>query len=384
MPRPLPLLAATVSTVLTGPILYHLSPVPLAPPGAALAREKEAGESGKSKAEAKGKSESKGKSDAPGPSSSGSKPERVSQAQAERRAGPGGTPAAPSPAPDQTPDQPDPGPDLPPQPIPDPGPDLPPAPPREVPDTPPVEAPTELPGIDLPDEGPPISDPAPSDTPTEVPQIDLPPAPIPGMPTMALAPAGEGLDRLQPYAEQLLELRRLTAARDEAAVELAALEALPPEALARQYPPSGPDYDVTALARDLRRLEGAGPEYIRLTQLNAAELAREFPPADPAMGYDTEAYTAAQRRALVQARDYNTLLNLSPERRAALYPAPEAEGHDRDAHQADLRRLRARLAAATTALSAAGAQAEQIRLSLTGDRPLTATEADWLAGYLNG
>lgn len=402
MPRPMPLLAATVSTVLTGPILLDRSPPHDAPSGAALAREKEAEESG----DAKGDAESATKAEAAARTGTGAevgrevRTARAGQA-AEQTSGPEGTPAAPPPPPDEAPDPATPAPDLPPtepppdpgplpspEPIPDPGPDLPPPPPAEVPPPPatdpPPAPPTEDPGIDLPEENPPLSDPSPSDTPMDVPQIDLPPGPAPGMPTMVLAPAGMGLDRLQPYAEALLTLRRLSTTRDAAAGDLAALEGLSPAELARRYPPHGPDHDAEALRHDLQRLEGAGAHYIRLLRLTDDERARVFPPESPAQDYDRAAYAAAQRRALMQARDHDTLSTLSPERRAALYPAPAPRGHDRAAQDRDLRAVRARLAAAESAVAGATAKAEQLRLTLTGGRALTATEAEWLAGYLDG
>lgn len=188
--------------------------------------------------------------------------------------------------------------------------------------------------------------------------------------------------RLGPYADALLRVADARAALVAAEAELARLRGLSGSALIRAFPASAPSHDAAAHARDLRRVEGAVAEWQRLSALTEAELAEEFPPQQAGAPYDAAALAAAKRRALIRARDHDTLSNLPPERLAELYPAPRVASHDRTAHARAIDAAETEVEARTIAVTRAEAAAAETLYILTDGRGLTPREAAWVDAYL--
>lgn len=188
--------------------------------------------------------------------------------------------------------------------------------------------------------------------------------------------------RLGPYADALLRVTEARTALLAAEADLARLRGLSGAALARAFPATTPRYDAATHARDLKRLDGAVAEWQRLSALTDAERATEFPPRQAGATHDAAALAAAKRRALIRARDHDTLSSLSPGRLAELYPAPRAAGHDRAAHARAIEAAEALVELRTIALTRAEAAAAETLYILTDGRGLTAREAAWVDAYI--
>lgn len=201
-------------------------------------------------------------------------------------------------------------------------------------------------------------------------------------PSVVILPQAAHPARLGPYADALAAAAAARSALRSAEADLIRLRALSGAALARAFPARAPDYDVAAHRRDLARLEGAAGEWKRLSRLTDAERAAAFPPERAGAGHDAQALAAAKRRALIQARDHDTLANLPAARLAALYPAPAAAGHDRAAHARAIAAAEAEVALRAAALARAEATAAETLSILTGGAGLTPREAAWIKAYL--
>ena len=188
--------------------------------------------------------------------------------------------------------------------------------------------------------------------------------------------------RLGPYADALLRVAEARRALAEAEAALARLRGLSGTALARAFPATAPSHDAAAHRRDLQRMDGAVAEWQRLSALTEDQRAAEFPPRLAGDSHDAEALAAAKRRALIRARDHETLANLSPDRLAELYPAPRAAGHDRAAHARAIEAAEAEVELRTIAVTRAEAAAAETLYILTDGQGLTAREAAWVDAYL--